>query len=268
MPSTTYLSRPQPLDAQHSYSYLQAMGIKLWIPRVQLPNAAPSQQCAWQEAAPSVSNKLSLKAQKTLARSAAQAINAPAPKLRQQTQQQPAIQALANPTQVHQSAGQKIPQPTPNFTAAVQTPLNLRVQQLANSWLLILPSQLSPRATKLLQNLLLTLHHQTLGILQERPFSWPLPNLPSTPSQEEASLSLLAFLTGVNFNQPKPQGCLVFAPATAHLLPRLQQTRADFFYSAPCLEELLSNPRLKQSFWQQAQTNGLLTRFKASWINI
>lgn len=238
----------QPLDAQNSYAYLQAIGIKLWVPRVQLPNAAPSQECAWQEATPPPSSKPAQKARAALASSAVPASPAPAT----------VCQPIAQNTQSSM----------PNVAAYVQAPLNLRVQQLSNSWLLVLPQQISPKALKLLQNLQLGLHQQTLGIVQQKSFIWPLPNLPSTPSQEEASLSLLAFATGANFNPLQPQGCLIFAPEAYSLIEKLTHLQPNFFYTAPCLEQLLRQPHLKQDFWRYAQANGLLTHFRASQINI
>lgn len=229
------------LSAQQSYSYLQAMGIKLWVPRLELPNAAPSVQCEWD---------------KPEAASRPRVVSS-----RQEIQQKESQQQEVQQAAVREVLNEAAP-------VAELEALSLSVWQLANSWQLVLPQQITAPAINLLTNILYALHPQTLGINKQLGFNWPMPNLPSNLTKEEAAFSLQAFLTGANFNQLKAEGCIIFAPEVKPLLPILNQLKPNHFYLAANLEEMLQKPSLKAEFWQQAQATNLLDNFKACWVRI
>lgn len=251
------------LSAQQSYSYLQAMGIKLWVPRLELPAAAPSQPCQWEVAASPTSSPTRSKAaalekagnSTTLAASAAPVAKAAA----LAAENAPATSKAAA---VIASLSEAVTPPPPEVA-----PFTLHIWQLANSWQLIFSAPPSKQELQLLHNLLFAFHPQTLGILQQVSFSWPLPKLPSNGTKQEAAFSLLAFLTGANFAAQKPEGCMVFGQQLKELHPLLTKQKAEFFYLLPSLKDLLTQPQLKAQLWQEAATNGLLANFKGSWVS-
>lgn len=253
------------LPAQQNYAYLQAMGIKLWVPRFELPHAAPSSQCEWQAQA-----KPTVKEQPVIANAStpvmASGSEAILPTQPPNVSRAADIKAdIASPnTPVIANASEAITSTQP--PAAEIAPFTLHIWQLANSWQLVFATPPNKQELQLLHNLLFAFHPQTLGITQQTSFNWPLPNLPSDGTKQEAAFSLVTFLTGANFSQLKPEGCMVFGQQLTPLQSLLTKQKADFFYLLPSLEELLNQPQLKAQLWQQATTNGLLANFKGSWV--
>lgn len=233
----------QPSAAQQRYATLQTLGVTLWVPRKRLPGAAPSQECAWPQAAAQVSGKEKLLAEMQNHQPAEPAVNPPVAPV-------PEVAA-----------------PQPEASQAV-APLAVDVWLLANGWQLVIERQqqelLTQQGLKLLQNLLAALYPGGLGIISQHAFFWPLPGVPlERGDEEELNLSLRAFLTGAQFRNPSV-GLLVFGERSSHLLAANQVLPLPEVYTAPTLSHLLQEPLAKQHFWQQAGVTGLRARFASS----
>lgn len=247
------------LNAQQRYATLQVMGTRLWVPRVRLAGAAASQQCDWPEPAAKVSARERVLA--TLAPASETTIEIQAP--------------ASEPVVIPPGTLPPSMSPAPSLPAKPVSqvhPLYADVWLMANGWQLVMENQqsqpgLRPEEIKLLQNLMSALYPGGLGIMTQQFFSWPLPGIPLDSGDEgEISMVLRAFLTGARFQNIPLAGLLVFGSRLNNLLNHeaTRQTALPPLYSAPALPELLQQPQLKHSFWQQAGDSGLRAAFARS----
>ena len=250
--------------------YLQAFGIRQWVPRVRLPYAAPSPTCAWPQ--PQSPHAQAQDYRQTLLKRAHTQKLANA-----NTKQAPSVQVA--PTQA--------PSPTPSQQDAHQTPaaspaaslsthpiteqtpstqtdihLDLTLEVLTNGWWILraTPSAAQRRLQqKLLAHILFTWHPKVDFLTRQR-FVWPFPHLPVTEimrEPEQARLSLYAYLTGHQFKAIPRHHLLVCGD---ELTPWIHASLD--YHLWPNLDTLLQDPQQKARFWHQQQA--LRAHFAAS----
>ncbi len=249
------------LTAQARYATLQAMGGRVWVPRYQLPGAAPSRLCDWPEPETRPHGR-----ERLLSVAHESAVSTPP---------EPAVVSSPPPTDrfsapvVEATApAQADLQPAPSVAPVITTPLQLDVWLLANHWQLVVGSQaMSETEIRLLQSLLTALADQPLGVISRYAFAWPIAGVPLAQGDEqEKNASLRAFLCGACFMQARIPGLLVLdaeaAALLAHQDPRLPALPP--VYSLPHPAQMLADPAIKQHFWQQAGDSGLRAHFASS----
>lgn len=254
------------LSAQQRYSTLQAMGTRLWVPRVLLPGAAPSTACDWPAPVkpPSARERL-------LQQIAPQAIPQ-APPIHQTPVPEQHIHAPAEAVQTPAPTTQTVQVAQPVLEVqppqVIIQPVQADVWLLANGWQLVMENLtgqpgLQEGDIKLLHNLLVALYPGGLGVSDQQFFSWPLPGIPVEAGNEgELSMTLQAFLTGARFQGVQLAGCLVFGERLKGLLA--ESAHLPRLFTAPSLAYLQQNPAAKQEFWLQAGSSGLRAAFASS----
>lgn len=243
--------------------YLQRLGIPLWVPRYQLPGAAPSQACTWQPPPPRPSRKERLL-------QATAALDLAAPVRAKATQ----VTEAATPLRMPPAATKPVtetplvePQPSLTSAAHVEAPLQADIWLLANGWQLVLEldAPLTQDDIQLTQNLVRALAPQGIGLVSQRQFSWPRPHL-AAGSAQELTTSLRTFLTGAQYQQHPIVGLLALGPRVAQLLtePSVQWPPLPTVYTGPSLAQLRAAAEHKAHFWQQAGDQGLRAHFASS----
>lgn len=268
------------LSAQQRYATLQVMGTRLWVPRVRLPGAAASVACDWPAPAPVLSSRERLQQQMADLRQEAAPqtentvapLSVPTPALAPSPPTLPAVdQPQAEAAAVEQVAA--LAKQANRQVAQPVQPLQVDIWLLANGWQLVLEAAqpttgLNEAELRLLQQLLLAFYPGGLGIASQERFVWPLPGVPVLPSDEgELSMALQAFLGGARYRSVQLGGVLCFGERSAAQLQASSQRHRLLkrdVYQAPALHQLLQQPVLKQSFWQEAGESGLRAAFAAS----
>ncbi|SFX69934.1 hypothetical protein [Marinospirillum alkaliphilum] len=266
------------LSAQQRYATLQVMGTRLWVPRVRLPGAAVSVACDWPTPAPVLSGRERLQQQMVDLRldTAPHTENTVAPLSPPPSPPVSPILSTADQPQAEAAVVEQVAalarQASRQVVQPVQ-PLQVDIWLLANGWQLVLEAAqpatgLNEAELRLLQQLLLAFYPGGLGIASQERFVWPLPGVPVLPSDEgELSMALQAFLGGARYRSVQLGGVLCFGERSAAQLQagsqRHRLLKRDV-YQAPALHQLLQQPVLKQSFWQEAGESGLRAAFAAS----
>ncbi|WP_416885386.1 hypothetical protein [Marinospirillum sp.] len=240
--------------------YLQRLGIPLWVPRYQLPGAAPSTSCDWVLPQPQPSRKERLLEATTALERSTPPKSAPA------LEQQPAAQA---PHPIEEMAPPSATPTPPTEPAAVATalPLQADVWLLANGWQLVLEldAPLNQGDIQLTQNLVRALAPQGVGLVSQKLFSWPRAQL-AAGSELDLITSLRTFLTGAQYQQHPIVGLLALGPRVTQLLtePAAPWPPLPTLYTGPSLIQLRTSAQHKATFWQQAGEHGLRAHFASS----
>lgn len=234
---------------------LQAMGIRSYYPRFQLPGALPSVACAWlaDEELPAAvmpATPVALEAP----------ITAEAPvATRESLQPQPStpvsrqVPVPARPTPPQRGREQQVEQVA---TLSFQVLLLQADKGLAicNQLPAVARPVLGRGEQQLLNNMLLWLGCSLQPGNVQRHFSWPLPGLAATDASQ-AGLGLHSFLAQAQQDSGFTRLLLLGNSSVDCLQPRLE--RGDLPWQTWCthsLSELLALPALKRSAWQELQT--------------
>jgi len=229
---------------------LQAMGIRSYYPRFQLPGALPSVACAWMEdtAAPEVVTP-------------AMPVKAPVAIVARESIQPEPVAPVTRTEPVRARPAGPMRQREEQQVANAGT-LSFQVLLLqADKGLAIcnqLPAVAGPGLARgeqqLLNNMLQWLGCSLQPGKVQRHFSWPLPGMAVTDANQ-AGLGLLSFLAQAQQDSGFTRLLLLGHSSVDCLQPRL--ANSDFPWQTWCthsLSELLASPSLKRSAWQQLQT--------------
>lgn len=263
---------PDP-SALTRYATLQRLGVTLWVPRKQLPGAAPSQVCDWPQPVRLGAKERLWAELPPRVPQAPQQTPQPVPQPASQQTPQPAPQQTAAevvPLLLQEQAQEQEQTTAPSMPVALAraAPLQVDVWVLANGWQLVAEHSgqqpLTQEAITLAQNLIRALYPGPIGLVSQHHFSWPLAGVPlDQGDDQELALSLAAFLTGAQFQRPAV-ALLLLGERLPKLLEQVAHLPLPEQYAAPGLGQLLQQPTLKQQFWQQAGARGLRARFASS----
>jgi len=237
---------------------LQAMGIRSYYPRFQLPGALPSVACAWlpDDAVPDAA-MMPPSASVAAAPMAAKEAQREAPRETLQPEPQaPVTRSVPVKTRPPEPARGREPAAEPGATLSFQVLLVQADKGLAicNQLPAVAGPVLGRGEQQLLNNMLLWLGCSLQPGNVQRHFSWPLPGLVVTDAQQ-AGMGLQSFLAQAQQDSGFTRLLLLGNSSVECLQPRLQGD--DLPWRTWCsysLAELLALPALKRSAWQQLQT--------------
>lgn len=256
-----YSPEPAPNPEAQRLLLLQAMGIRSWYPRFQLPGALPSVACAWLPDEP-LADATTTQQAAVVTAPAMTAIPAavepqrpvpaasPVPELTT-----PAVHP-ARATARRQDVTQSRLQAEPATTLTFQVVLLLADKGLAicNQLPALARPGLGRSEQLLLNNMLLWLGCSLQPGSVQRHFSWPLPGLANTDA-ELAGKGLHSFLAQAQQDSGFTRLLLLGSSSVECLQPHL--AGGDLRWQTWCthsLSEMLALPELKRSAWQQLQT--------------
>ena len=229
--------------------YLQAMGVEVYLPRRELPAAAPSPQWEWDESAYQTSDEEN----QPIALSQSIADMAPTQRRNSNAPELASVETGA-------ANRQKIPSPTPAKTTAAPT-LQIKLQiALSESGVLIiddlpaLPRQ-RQETQRLWGNLLFALRSKS-SILQLEQFDWPLPNLRNKQIElnETAARETLAGFLNKKIQSGNVQTIILLGEnAQRWINPTQLQQLVDApplrWLSSISTQVVFADPRRKQQWW-------------------
>jgi hypothetical protein len=233
--------------------YLQAMGVEIYLPRRELPAAAPSPEWEWDESAYQILTTAPSNAMVSIALSDSITDVAPAQRRNPVAPVMPAVDSPA----VNR---QRTPGPAPAKTAAAPT-LQIKLQiALSESGVLIiddLPAQprLRNEMQRLWGNLLFALQKKPTTLQLEQ-FDWPLSNLRNKQIElnETAARETLAGFLSKKIQSGNVQTIILLGENAQHWISQSQfQHLAGehplCWLSSIGTPSILSDPRRKQQWW-------------------
>ena len=260
---------PAPNPEAQRLLLLQAMGIRSYYPRFQLPGALPSVACAWlpdEEPAPAIAAamvpELGAQAAPEVAARAVTEADA-APTVAEPPEARVSPERHVAPVGDMRSAKVSAqPSPPQRQTAETASTLSFQVLLvLADQGLAIcnqLPAVARPALGRseqqLLNNMLLWLGCTLQPGASSRHFAWPLPGLAATDATL-AGKGLQSFLAQAQQESGFTRLLLLGNSSVDCLQPQLDSAAQPWqTWCTHSLAELLALPALKRSAWQQLQT--------------
>jgi len=235
---------------------LQAMGLRLYLPRYRLPGAAPSRVIPWGISAPVESGMPQATAPVETSAHAAPSIATGASAVNPSSAESSARIAPVTPSVAAKPSAATV---TPTVTSKVASEPTARFQALLLpvaaplAVLALVPTvarlHLPERERKLLQAILHWLGVVEAATQAPRPFQWPLPGLPDA-SAAQAGASLDAFLDQARRELAFTHLLIFGEPLQAALGPAATDQGMVATYS---LQQLTTVPALKRECWLTLQ---------------